>query len=218
MQEDGVYSIGAVSRMLGVPAATLRTWEERYAVVAPERSQGGHRLYSRSHVEQLRFLVVNVEQGMSPADAHRLLAERMAGGDGLPLTESQAEIRVLILLAERDPYAAEFSEYFLKTEGYETLVVMDGGEAEAVFTERSPDLAIVDLLMSGGRGYDLCRKLKERAISPVLAVSTLESREDALELGADAFLQKPLEPLRLISTVRDLLGTSAYLRPRVPSP
>jgi CheY-like chemotaxis protein len=46
----------------------------------------------------------------------------------------------------------------------------------------------------------------------IIAVSVLESRDLAIEAGADAFLLKPLEPLQLISTVRDLLGLSAYLR------
>jgi DNA-binding transcriptional MerR regulator len=47
-----VYSISAVARMLGVPVATIRTWEDRYEVVVPERSAGGHRLYRREQVEQ----------------------------------------------------------------------------------------------------------------------------------------------------------------------
>ena len=56
----GVYSIGAVARMLGVPAATIRNGEERYATVVPERSEGGHRLYSRDQVDDLRFLATEV--------------------------------------------------------------------------------------------------------------------------------------------------------------
>jgi DNA-binding transcriptional MerR regulator len=214
---EGVYSIGAVARMLGIRAVTLRNWEDRYGLVTPERSEGGHRLYSRRQVEQLRFLATNVEQGMSPGDAHRLLAERLDEGAGLPLTESQSEVRLLILLAERDPYSAEFAEYFLKTEGYETLIVLDATDARTRFEEHSPELTIVDLLISGGDGYGLCRTLKEQGNSPVLAVSTLESRDEALDSGADAFLQKPFEPLQLVSTVRDLLGTSAYLRTKPPT-
>src|SRR5690242_8585176 len=75
----GVYSIGAVARMLDIPVATIRNWEERYASIVPERSPGGHRLYSRDHVEQLRFVAAEVSHGLSAADAHRLLAE---GGPG----------------------------------------------------------------------------------------------------------------------------------------
>lgn len=214
---DGIYSIGAVAGMLGIRTVTLRNWEDRYGLVTPERSEGGHRLYSRRQVEQLRFLASKVEQGMLPGDAHRVLAERLDEGEGLPLTESQSEVHLLILLAERDPYSAEFAEYFLKTEGYETLIVLDASDARTRFEELSPELAIVDLLISGGDGYDLCRTLKEQGNSPVLAVSTLESRDEALDSGADAFLQKPFEPLQLVSTVRDLLGTSAYLRTELPT-
>src|SRR6476620_811414 len=78
--DRGVYSIGAVARMLGVPAATIRNWEERYATVVPERSEGGHRLYSRDQVDDLRFLATEVSGGLSAADAHRLLEERREGG------------------------------------------------------------------------------------------------------------------------------------------
>src|SRR4029077_13598410 len=71
-----VYSIGAVAKMVGVPAQTLRAWEDRYGQIVPVRSPGGQRLYSRDHVEQLRFVREHIESGLQPADAHRLLAER----------------------------------------------------------------------------------------------------------------------------------------------
>lgn len=211
---SGVYSIGAVARMLGVPAATLRTWEERYSNIMPERTPGGHRLYSREQVEQLRFVVVNVEQGMSPADAHRLLAAQLAEGVPGALTAPDGGVRLLVLLAEQDPFSAGFADYFLRTEGFETLAVPDAEEAQARLQERLPNLAIVDLLISGGEGYALCRALRERGNIPIVAVSTLELREEALECGADTFLQKPLDPVQLISTVKDILGTSAYLQVR----
>ena len=67
----GVYSIGAVARMLGIAAATIRNWEERYGTIVPERSAGGHRLYSRDQMEQLRFIAAEVSRGLSAADAHR---------------------------------------------------------------------------------------------------------------------------------------------------
>ena len=70
----GIYSIGAVARMLDLTVATIRNWEERYAAVVPERSPGGQRLYSREQVEQLRYVADQVARGLSAADAHRLLA------------------------------------------------------------------------------------------------------------------------------------------------
>ena len=59
-----VYTLSAVERMLGIPAATLRNWEERYGLVKPERSGGGHRLYTRSQVEQLRFVKQQIDEGL----------------------------------------------------------------------------------------------------------------------------------------------------------
>jgi DNA-binding response OmpR family regulator len=75
-----------------------------------------------------------------------------------------------------------------------------------------PQLAVVELLISGGTGPELCRRLKAGGVPACLAISTLEARDEALAAGADAFLQKPLDPLRLVSTVKDLLGASAFLQ------
>ncbi|MGZ6693777.1 MAG: MerR family transcriptional regulator, partial [Solirubrobacteraceae bacterium] len=113
----GVYSIGAVASMVGVPPATLRTWEERYGVVMPERTRRGHRLYSRTQIEQLRFIPTEMTGGASAADAHRSLAQRIAAGT-VPETHARARPSVLILVAERDEYSAELIEFLLRTEGF----------------------------------------------------------------------------------------------------
>jgi CheY-like chemotaxis protein len=211
-----VYSIGAVARMLGVEPATLRAWEERYGVVVPARSRGSHRLYSRDEVEQVRSVLRSMEAGSSAADAHRLLAEQL----GLPAEAAPAERRdvvMLILLAERDRFAAELCEYFLRTEGYEVRLASNPEDAQRSFADHRPDLAVVDLTMP--EGLALCERLARDDTAPVLAVSVLALQEEAVTAGASAFLQKPLDQLQFVSTVRDLLGTSALTRPdraRVP--
>ena len=203
-----VYSIGAVARMLGAEPATLRAWEERYQVIVPARSQGSHRLYSRDQVEQLRFVLRTMEDGSSAADAHRLLAEQL----GLPsdVTVAERDVVMLILLAERDRFAAELVEYFLRTEGYEVCLAANTADADRRVVERQPDLSVVDLVMPGG--LELCRRLARGEAAPVLAVSALALHDDALMAGASAFLQKPFEQLQFVSTVRDLLGSSALTR------
>ena len=123
----------------------------------------------------------------------------------------------MILLAERDPYAADFADYFLRTEGYTARIVLDAAEAGQVLDADPPDLVVIDLMISGGAGLALCRATRERGGIPILAVSALASGDAALEAGADAFLQKPVDPLQFVSTVRDLLGTSAYLRGKGPA-
>jgi DNA-binding transcriptional MerR regulator len=209
---DAIYSIGAVARMLGVPAQTLRAWEERYQQIVPARSGGGQRLYSRDQVDQLSFIRNQIEQGLQPADAHRLLAQqRHKDAASIPVGVEGA---TTVLLAERDPYAAEFAEYFLRTEGYVVRIVLDPAAAAEILRAEPPSVLVVDLLIAGGAGLALCRAARDNGSVPVLAVSVVDSRDQALAAGVEAFLVKPLEPLQFVSTVRDLVGTSAYLRQR----
>ena len=196
--------------MLGIPVATIRTWEDRYGLVVPERNASGHRLYRRDQVEQLKFVRSSIASGVSAADAHRLLAEQTGGGPGAATGDAGA--RPVILLADHDPYAAEYQEYFLKTEGFAVDVALTADAAREFFGAHSVSVAVVDLLISGGAGLDLCRSFKERGDVLVIAVSALAARDQAMAAGADAFLLKPLEPLQLVSAVRDLLGSSAMLR------
>jgi DNA-binding transcriptional MerR regulator len=211
-----IYSISAVAKMLGVPVATLRTWEDRYALVIPERTASRHRLFTRGQVEQLRFVKARLDEGASAADAHRLLRERSEIGE-VPAEPSPAPApapartdRTRVLLAENDPFAAEFQEYFLKAEGFETAAAFDYDTAVTAFTELSPSLVVVELLISGGLGLDLCGWLKDRKAAPkILAVSSLDSADQALAAGADAFLPKPLDPVKFMTTVNELLGSGS---------
>lgn len=215
MPDQPVFSIGAVARVLGIAVPTLRTWQDRYGVVVPERSPGGHRLYSRQQLEQLRFLRDRVSAGLSPADAHRLLRERLDAGGTLNDADTPDEGALLILLAEQDHFAAEFAEYFLRTEGYDVALVANKDDALAQMERNAPDAAVIDLLISSGRGLQLCAHLRCRFDVPIVAISSLELRDEALEAGASAFLQKPIESLQLVATIKDLLGQSGLLRRRV---
>ena len=198
--------------MLGIAVATIRNWEERYGAIVPERSSGGHRLYSRDQMEQLRFVATRVARGLSAADAHRLLAEQSEGGQPLATDDRGGTTRLLVLLAERDPVAADLAQFFLRTEGYEVHLALAVGDAEERWLESRPQLAIVEMMISGGRGAELCRRLKQQHdAGAVLAISVLQARDEALAAGADAFLQKPLDPLEFVSTVKDLLGASALV-------
>src|SRR3979411_201989 len=199
--------------MLEVPASTLRAWEERYGVIVPHRSGGSQRLYSRNQLELLRFVKRQIDSGLSAADAHRVLGQELEAGRLPSDAEGEKEeLHPLILIAERDPYAAELSEYFLRTEGYEVATALDATQARLQFEERSPHLIVLDLLISGGARFRVGREFTSRVGTRVLALSALDSADEALEAGASAFLNKPIEPLQLVSTVRDLMGTSALAR------
>jgi DNA-binding transcriptional MerR regulator len=209
----GVFSIGALSRVLGVPASTLRAWEERYRVVVPDRSAGGQRLYSRDDLERLRFVCTHVERGFSAADAHRLLSEQASAG--VPLTKRVVDDPyVHIVLVERDPYAAELVEYFLRTEGYAVDTARTIAVADDVLAHQRSDLIVLDLMIEAGAGLHWCEHAHD--VTHVLAVAPFDLRDRALALGADAFIRKPFDSLELVSAVRDLLGTSALTR-RAPT-
>ena len=141
-----------------------------------------------------------------------LEAERGRRAEG-PFATGGSGRRMLVLLAERDPYAAEMAEYFLRTEGYDVEVAFSAAEAETHAMDRPPDVAVVELLISGGSGAELCARLKAQTGSRVVAISTLDFEEAALRSGADAFLRKPFDPLELVSTIKDLVGESALVRP-----
>jgi DNA-binding transcriptional MerR regulator len=198
--------------MLDIPASTLRAWEERYSLITPVRSEGSQRLYSRAQVEQLRFIKSQIDLGVSAADAHRLLGQELKGG-GLPVADAERaeDLGPLVLIAEKDSYAADLAEYFLRTEGYEVAVALDATQARLYFEERSPDLVLIDLLLSGGAGFRLVGEFAAKGSAQVLAVASIDSAEEAIQAGAAAFMRKPLEPLKLVSTIRDLLGTSALV-------
>jgi CheY-like chemotaxis protein len=208
--DRSIYSIGALARVLGVSPATLRSWEDRYGLVVPERSAGAQRLYSRDHLDQLVFVREQMQLGLSAADAHRALAERLADANHELGVSAPDRGDRSILLVERDPYAAELAEYFLRTEGYDVHVVRAVADAEALVRERGFDLVIVDLMIGGGAGLALCDQLAGTV--PVLAVSVLDQNDRALQAGAQAFLRKPFDSLTLVSTARDLIGTSALVR------
>jgi DNA-binding transcriptional MerR regulator len=205
-----VYSIGAVARMLGVDSSTLRAWEERYGLVVPHRSEGGQRVYSRDELDSLRFVVNAMDEGSSPADAHRLLEAQLHFANHVSRPEPGAP-KAVILLAERDRYAADCWEYFLRTEGYAVCVAFDPAAVVSIVAERRPDLTVMELMMVGG-GLDLCSELVRSGDTRVLAVSALDLAQEAVEAGASDFLSKPVHPLQFISAVRNLVGDSAVTR------
>ena len=198
--------------MLGLSQSAIRSWEDRYGLIVAERSEGGRRVYTRDQLEQLRFVKGRLDEGLSAADAHRLLAEREEGAQ--PIAEETTlnpPTRPLVLLVESDQYGAELNDSFLRAEGYEVELATTAEDAEAKFASRDPALSIVELMISGGIGRELCQRLKKRRATPVLCISSLDLGAHALAAGADAFLKKPLEPLQLVSTVKELLGGSELM-------
>jgi CheY-like chemotaxis protein len=198
--------------MLGVSQSAIRTWEDRYGLIVAERSEGRRRIYTRDQLEQLRFIKDRLDEGLSAADAHRVLAERQADAQSITGGALSPSAGLLVLLADSDPYGAELSKFFLRAEGYEVAIALTAEDAEEKFASQEPAVSIVELMISGGKGQKLCERLKRRRATPLLCISSLNIGEQALAAGADAFLKKPLEPRELVATVNELLGRGGLMR------
>jgi DNA-binding transcriptional MerR regulator len=161
-----LYSIGAVARMLELSAATIRTWETRYAYVVPQRSEGGQRLYSRDQVDQLRFVKDEVERGRRPGEAHRLLAERVNRRDAL------GGSRLRVLLADSRLGASTVLTELLGTDAFEVLLASDPDTAAQVFEEHSPAVVVVDV--DDGAFEALSERIRSAGVK-VLPIGLLEA-------------------------------------------
>lgn len=78
--EEPIYNIGVVSRMTGIPVATLRVWERRYKFPKATRTAGGHRLYTEQELVRLRWVKANIDEGMQTSQAIRALRSRERAG------------------------------------------------------------------------------------------------------------------------------------------
>lgn len=160
-----LFSIGAVARMLGLSAATIRTWETRYGFVVPQRSDGGQRLYSRDQVDQLRFVKAEVDAGRRPGEAHRLLAERVNRGDSFGGT------KLRVLVAESRVGASGALKELLGTDAFEVLLASDPAAAERAFDELAPAVVLVDA--DDGDFEGLAERIRSAGVK-VLPIELLE--------------------------------------------
>ena len=113
-----------------------------------------------------------------------------------------------ILVVEDDARIAKILELFLRRDGHTVVTVADGTAALARFEQEHPDLVILDLMLPGTHGRDVCRALRLRHATPILMLTALDDERDiveGLDLGADDYVTKPLKPNELLARVRALL-------------
>ena len=120
----------------------------------------------------------------------------------------QTAFRVLVV--DDDPDMASLLASTIAAEGMAADVVGDGSAAIASVAEALPDLILLDVVLPGANGFEICRRLKSdphTALLPVVLVTALEDRESRLrgiEAGADDFLRKPVRPEELVARVKTL--------------
>ncbi|MCU1544315.1 MAG: response regulator transcription factor [Microbacteriaceae bacterium] len=113
-----------------------------------------------------------------------------------------------ILIVEDEPSLSEPLAYLLEREGYETTIVADGLAAVAAFDRNGADLVLLDLMLPGLSGTEVCREIRTRSTVPIIMLTAKDSEIDivvGLELGADDYVTKPYSTRELLARIRAVL-------------
>jgi two-component system response regulator MtrA len=125
-----------------------------------------------------------------------------------------------ILVVDDDTALAEMIGIVLRTEGFEPVFCADGSEALAVFKSSRPDLVLLDLMLPGKSGIEVCAELRTESGVPIIMLTAKSDTTDVvrgLESGADDYVVKPFNPKELVARIRTRLrptpvGTADVLR------
>ena len=113
-----------------------------------------------------------------------------------------------LLIVDDDPHIRELLSAFLKKEGFEVIEAADGREALSALERQPADLVVLDVMMPGMDGWELCKELREQYDMPLLmltAKSETSQKLKGFQLGTDDYMVKPFEPEELIARVKALL-------------
>ena len=113
-----------------------------------------------------------------------------------------------ILIVEDEPSLSEPLAFLLGREGYETSIAADGNSALAEFDRNSADLVLLDLMLPGIAGTEVCREIRTRSQVPIIMLTAKDSEVDVvvgLELGADDYVTKPYSTRELLARIRAVM-------------
>jgi two-component system response regulator RegX3 len=125
-----------------------------------------------------------------------------------------------VLVVEDEPSYREALAYMLGREGFEVVEAADGVEGLAAYDRSGADIVLLDLMMPGLPGTEVCRQLRQRGTVPVIMLTARDSEIDkvvGLELGADDYVTKPFSHRELVARIRAVLrrGQDVELVPEV---
>lgn len=121
----------------------------------------------------------------------------------------------LILMIDDEVNISDLARMYLSKEGFEVITAEDGNEGLRLFRERKPTLIILDLMLPGVDGLEICRQVRKESSIPIIMLTARGDDIDrivGLELGADDYLTKPFNPRELVARVK------AVLRRYTPAP
>jgi two-component system response regulator RegX3 len=124
-----------------------------------------------------------------------------------------------ILIVEDEESYSDPLSYLLRREGYEVAVAETGPAALAQFDKNGADLVLLDLMLPGLSGVDVCRQLRQRSTVPVIMLTAKDSEIDkvvGLEIGADDYVTKPYSSRELLARVKAVLRRLAEPEELVP--
>lgn len=113
-----------------------------------------------------------------------------------------------VLIVDDEPIVREVVVRYLEREGYRTLEADDGDQARRLLERNRPDLVVLDVMLPGTDGLELCRWIRSRSDLPVIMLTARGEEADrivGLELGADDYVTKPFSPRELAARVRTVL-------------
>jgi DNA-binding response OmpR family regulator len=116
-----------------------------------------------------------------------------------------------VLVVDDEPIVREVVVGYLQREGFRTLEAADGHRAQELLERDPPDLVVLDLMLPGVDGLELCRWIRTRSSLPVIMLTARGEEADrivGLELGADDYVTKPFSPRELAARVRTVLRRS----------
>ena len=119
-----------------------------------------------------------------------------------------------ILVVDDDAALAEMLTIVLRGEGFETEIVGDGVRAIETFRAVQPDLVLLDLMLPGKSGIDVCREIRAESRVPIVMLTAKTDTVDVvlgLESGADDYIMKPFKPKELVARIRARLRRGCLL-------
>ena len=117
-----------------------------------------------------------------------------------------------VLILEDDPHTVEVVQLYLRRDGHHVLSATDGTAGLSLAREAQPDLIILDLMLPGMDGLEICRILRQESDVPIVMLTARADEEDrlaGLDLGADDYVTKPFSPRELAARIRAVLRRSA---------
>ena len=126
-----------------------------------------------------------------------------------------------ILIVDDDNNIAELISLYLTKECFDTKIVNDGEEALKAFEQYSPNLILLDLMLPGIDGYQVCREVRAKANVPIIMLSAKGEIFDkvlGLELGADDYIMKPFDSKELVARVKAVLRRYQPVKIEEPAP